>query len=86
MSGAPIISGMTKFAIPANTGMMNRKIISEAWTENSPLKVLASTNCEPGCASSARMTIAIRPPAMKKKKVVQMYWIPMTLWSVLTRK
>ena len=37
MSGAPIISGTTKFAIPANTGMMNRKIISEAWTENRPL-------------------------------------------------
>jgi hypothetical protein len=66
--------------------MMNRKIISDAWTEKSPLKVLASTNCEPGWASSARMTIAIRPPATKKKKVVQMYWIPMTLWSVLTRK
>ena len=37
MSGAPIISGITKFAIPAKTGMMNRKIISEAWTENRPL-------------------------------------------------
>src|SRR5918997_6368183 len=37
MSGAPIISGSTKFASPANTGMMNRKIISDAWTLNSPL-------------------------------------------------
>ena len=37
MSGAPIISGITKFAMPANTGMMNRKIISEACTENRPL-------------------------------------------------
>ena len=37
MSGAPIISGRTKFASPANTGMMNRKIISDAWTLNSPL-------------------------------------------------
>ena len=79
MSGAPIISGITKFAIPANTGMMNRKIISEAWTENSPLKVFGSTNWVPGAASSARMTMAISPPAMKKKKVVQMYWIPITL-------
>ena len=66
--------------------MMNRKIISDACTENSPLKVFGSTNCVPGWASSARISIAIRPPAMKKKKVVQMYWIPMTLWSVLTRK
>src|SRR4051794_5511245 len=37
MSGAPIISGSTKFASPAKTGMMNRKIISEAWTLKSPL-------------------------------------------------
>ena len=50
--------------------MMNRKIISEAWTENSPLKVFGSTNCVPGWASSARISIAIRPPATKKKNVV----------------
>ena len=37
MSGAPIISGRTKFASPANTGMMNRKIISDAWTLKRPL-------------------------------------------------
>ncbi len=66
--------------------MMNRKIISEACTENSPLKVFGVTNCMPGEASSARISIAITPPAMKKKNVVQMYWSPMTLWSVLTRK
>ena len=66
--------------------MMNRKIISDAWTENSPLNVFGSTNCVPGWASSARISIAISPPAMKKKNVVTMYWIPMTLWSVLTRK
>jgi hypothetical protein len=32
------------------------------------------------------MSMAISPPAMKKKNVVQMYWMPMTLWSVFTRK
>ena len=37
MSGAPIISGRTKFASPAKTGMMNRKIISDAWTLKRPL-------------------------------------------------
>ena len=37
MSGAPIISGITKLPRPANTGMMNRKISSEACTENRPL-------------------------------------------------
>ena len=33
MSGAPSMSGTTKLARPANAGMMNRKIISVAWTE-----------------------------------------------------
>ena len=37
MSGAPIISGSTKLARPANTGITNRKISSDAWTENRPL-------------------------------------------------
>ncbi len=59
--------------------MMNRKIISEACTENSPLNVFGSTNWVPGWASSARITMAISPPATKKKKVVQMYWMPITL-------
>src|SRR5918998_2298190 len=86
MSGAPIISGMTKFARPANTGMMNRKIISDAWTLKRPLYVFGSTNCEPGAASSARTSIASRPPISMKKNDVTTYWIPMTLWSVLTRK
>ena len=37
MSGAPIISGMTKLPRPANTGITNRKISSDACTENRPL-------------------------------------------------
>ena len=37
MSWAPSISGMTKLASPAKAGMMNRKIISAACTENRPL-------------------------------------------------
>ncbi len=59
--------------------MMNRKIISDAWTEKRPLKVFGSTNCEPGAASSARISIAISPPRKKKTTVVTMYWIPITL-------
>ncbi len=43
-------------------------------------------NCVPGAASSARINIAISPARMKKTNVVTMYWMPMTLWSVLTRK
>ena len=66
--------------------MMKRKIISDACTEKSPLNVFVSTYCMPGRASSARMNIAISPAATKKKTVVTRYWIPITLWSVLTRK
>src|SRR3954447_4121932 len=86
MSGAPIISGSTKFASPAKTGMMNRKISSEAWTLNRPLKTLGLTNCIPGCASSARMSIANIPPISRNTNEWTVYWIPMTLWSVLIRK
>ena len=68
MSGAPIISGITKFASPAKVGMTNRKIISAAWTENSPLKVWLSTNCMPGWASSARMIIASRPADQEEEE------------------
>ncbi len=86
MSGAPSMSGTAKFASPANAGMMKRKIISVACTETRPLNVCESTNWRPGCASSARKNIAIRPPIMKNTNVVTRYWIPITLWSVLTRK
>ena len=86
MSGAPSISGTTKFARPANAGMTNRKIISDAWTEKRPLYVWLSKNCIPGFASSARTSIASSTAGEEKKIVVARYWIPITLWSVLTRK
>ena len=86
MSGAPSISGTAKFARPANTGMTNTKIISVAWAETSPLNVCVSKYCIPGCASSARKSIARKPPTRKKKNVVTRYWTPITLWSVLTLK
>ena len=86
MSGAPIISGMTKFPSPANAGITNRKIISDACTENSSLKVCVLTNWVPGRASSARTSIASRPAITKNTIVVTRYWTPITLWSVLTRK
>ena len=86
MSGAPIMSGSTKFARPANTGMTNRKMSTVAWTENTPLYCSGVRNCMPGLASCARMSMASRPPTSRKKNEVTVYWIPMTLWSVLTRK
>ena len=62
MSGAPIISGSTKFASPANTGITNRKMSSVACTENTPLNCSGVRNCIPGLASWARISIASRPP------------------------
>ena len=57
-----------------------------AWVEKRPLNMCGSTTCVPGCASSARIPIASSPPMKKKTKVVTMYWIPITLWSVLKRR
>ena len=59
--------------------MMNRKIISDAWTLKSPLYAFGSTNWEPGAASSARTSIASMPPTSMKKNEVTTYWMPITL-------
>ena len=53
--------------------------MNAACVEKSPLKTPGSTIWVPGLASSARMIIASRPPSRKKKKVVTMYWMPITL-------
>jgi hypothetical protein len=66
--------------------MMKTKIISTACVEKRLLKVAAPTIWVPGWASSARISIAIRPPIRKKMNEVTTYWTPMTLWSVLTLK
>ena len=79
MSAAPIISGITKLPGPANTGITNRKISTAAWTEKRPLNVSGLKYCVPGWASSARISIASMPPTNRKKNVVTMYWIPITL-------
>ena len=59
--------------------MMKRKIISAAWSETSTLKVCGLKYWVPGSASSARNSIASRPPTQKKKIVVTTYWMPITL-------
>ena len=53
--------------------------MNAACVEKRPPKKPGSTICVPGLASSARTVIAAIPPRMKKKKVVQMYWMPITL-------
>ena len=66
--------------------MTKTKIMIAACAEKRLLNCEGSTIWVPGWASSARMIIAIEPPTKKKKKVVTRYWIPITLWSVLTLK
>ena len=39
-----------------------------------------------GMASCARKASASMPPIRKNMNVVTRYWIPITLWSVLTLK
>jgi hypothetical protein len=79
MSGAPIISGSTKFASPANTGITNTKMSRLAWTEKTPLYSSGVRKFMPGLASWARISIASMPPTNRKKKDVTVYWIPITL-------
>ena len=62
------------------------KIISVACMLRNPLYVWPSAICWPGAASSVRMSSAMMPPHTMKKRVAPMYWMPMTLWSVFTRK
>src|SRR6185312_3708822 len=52
---------------------------------NSWLYCSGVRNCMPGCASSARMNSAIRPPIMNQLNDVVMYMTPSTLGSVVCR-
>src|SRR5437016_1127129 len=63
MSGAPIISGSTKFASPAKTGITNTKMSRLAWTEKTPLYSAGVRKFIPGLASWARISIASIPPS-----------------------
>ena len=61
-SGAPICSGISALAKPANSGVAKSSsmivpCIVNSWLYWSGL----STSCRPGSASSARMTSAMRP-------------------------
>ena len=86
MSAAPIISGITKLPRPAKTGTTTPKIISAACSEIRTLKVCGLKYWSPGRASSARKSIARKPPITKNVIVVARYWTPITLWSVFGRK
>ena len=65
-SGEPICSGMMKFANPTNSGVANSSSMIVPCMVNSWLYCSPVTNWLPGRASSARITMAIRPPMRKK--------------------
>ena len=70
-SGAPICSGMSALAKPANSGVANSSSMIVPCMVNSWLNCSGlSTTCRPGSNSSARMSSASTPPNMKKMNEV----------------
>ena len=84
-SGAPICSGMIRFANAKNSGVANISSISVPCIVNSWLYCSADRYCMPGCASSPRISMAMRPPMMKNTNEVVRYIRPMVLWSVVRK-
>ncbi len=85
-SGAPICSGSSQLAKPANSGVANSSsmivpCMVKSWLYVSRL----STICRPGAASSARMASAIAPATMKNPNEEIRYSVPIFLWSVVVR-
>src|SRR5690606_13096673 len=83
MSGAPIISGIIQLARPTKAGMMAPKTITRPCMVVIWLKNSGSTICRPGWKSSARITIAKKPPSRNMAKLNHMYMLPMSLWLVV---
>src|SRR4030088_311285 len=84
ISRAPIISGKRKLAKPARIGTTTRKIIDVPWNVITSLYEFFVKKFSFGTASCARMSRAAMPPPPKNTSAVQMYMIPMRLWSSVT--
>src|SRR4051794_15018910 len=83
-SGAPICSGMIALAQPAKAGVANSSSMIRPCIVNAWLYSFGVLNtCRPGVYSSARISMASRPPMKKKIIVVNRYRLPMVLWSVV---
>jgi len=82
MSGAPIIIGIIQFARPTNTGMMAPNTMIKPCMVVIWLKNSGRTICMPGSNSSARTTIAKKPPSRNIVKLNHRYMVPMSLWLV----
>ncbi len=78
-SGAPICSGISSLAKPANSGVANISSMIVPCMVNSWLNCSLLVSCRPGCASSARMISAMTPPIRKKANDVIRYMCPMIL-------
>ena len=70
-SGAPICSGISALANPANSGVANSSSMIVPCMVNSWLYCSGvSTTCSPGLASSARITSAMMPARMNQMNEV----------------
>ena len=74
---------MITLANPTNSGVANSSSMIVPCMVNSWLYCSLLTIWLPGRASSARITMAIRPPTRKNTNEVIRYRWPITLWSVL---
>lgn len=82
-SGAPICSGRSALANPANSGVANISSMIVPCIVNSWLYCsFVGMICIPGSNSSARMMSAITPPSMKNTTEAMRYMYPIVLWSV----
>ena len=69
-SGEPICNGMITLANPTNNGVANSSSMIVPCIVNSWLYCSPVRNWLPGRASSARISIAIRPPTRKNMNEV----------------
>ena len=78
-SGEPIWIGMTRLPKAKNSGVANISSITVPCMVNSWLYCSGDRNCSPGRASSARISMAIRPPTMKNTNEAVRYIRPIVL-------
>jgi hypothetical protein len=78
-SGDPIWIGITRLPNAKNSGVANMSSISVPCMVNSWLYCSGDRNCRPGRPSSARMSMAMRPPTMKNTNDAVRYIRPIVL-------
>jgi hypothetical protein len=78
-SGAPICNGSTRFAKANTVGVAYSSSMIVPCSVNSWLYCSVDRNCNPGRASSARISMAIRPATMKNPNEVTRYSLPICL-------